>query len=70
MSENPGADLARKRWEKTTAKERSEHARMMNRRKYAKMSANQRSEAGKRAAEARWGKKPAKTKRTKPQRKP
>lgn len=53
---NPAADLARKRWENTTAEERAEVARVLNVQKYKGMTRKQRSAAARKAAQARWAK--------------
>jgi hypothetical protein len=64
--QNPGAALVRKRWDKTTADQRSEIARKLNEARWAGKTAEERAEQGKRAADARWGKarkKPVKKKK-------
>lgn len=52
--------MAQKRWEGSTAKERSAHGKMMFAAADAAMTPDQRSAAGRNAAEARWGKKKTK----------
>lgn len=63
MVDNAAAELARKRWEKTTAEERSEIGRKLNEAKYAGMTKKERSEAARKAVQARWAKKKKSTKK-------
>ena len=50
-------DLARKRWQDTTAEERSEHAMMMADARQEAMTPEERKASARNAAQARWAKK-------------
>jgi hypothetical protein len=54
---NPAAELARKRWKKTTKKQRVEHAQKMVAARNTKLTSEERSEISRKAAKARWAKK-------------
>ena len=54
---NPAAELVRKRWKKTTKKQRIEYAQKMVAARNAKLTPEQRSEISRKAAKARWAKK-------------
>lgn len=56
VDESPGSQLARKRWEKTTAEERSEVARKMNEVRNAGLTPEERSEKARKAVQERWKK--------------
>jgi hypothetical protein len=53
---NPGRAMARLRWRKRTALERSAHCRMMAEASNAKRTPEERSEAARKAARALWAK--------------
>ena len=59
MAKNPGAELVKLRWKKTTPDERSEVARMMNEAKMTAMTPEERSAIAQRAAAALWAKRKA-----------
>jgi hypothetical protein len=54
---NPAAELARKRWKKTTKKQRVEHAQKMVAARNTKLTSEERSEISRKAAKVRWAKK-------------
>jgi hypothetical protein len=52
-------EMGRRRWEGTSAEEKSEHGKMMADARHGATTPEQRSASAKKAAEARWGKKKA-----------
>jgi hypothetical protein len=58
---NPGAALARKRWDKTTKEERSETMSELSRKKWDNMTDEDKKKHGARLAEARAKKRGTKT---------
>ena len=60
---SPAADLARMRWDKTSAEERADVARGLNEARWGKSTEEERKAIGKRLAEARKKARKAKSKK-------